>query len=309
MHDFGYVSAETLEEALAVLEDVGIDARPLAGGTALIPQMRDQHLGSPYREKGKVQPSTLVSLRRVEELRKIKSNDAEWYLGAMTTLSSLAEPGAGIDIPAVALVASRVASPEVRNVATIGGNLCNASPAADLLAPLLALRARVHLVSVRGSRWIPVGELYRAPHRTALGKGEILAGIGVPLESISGLWGVASYATHPRMGMTLASAVCIIENPTSDLRGRVVVTPSIGRPIELSIDFTGNADKDGETVREMVEVALRKQLPKARGCHYSWENPQIPTWYVEYRTILAAQEAVRAALSGGAREETLAHED
>ncbi|MCZ7664415.1 MAG: FAD binding domain-containing protein [Thermoleophilia bacterium] len=296
MHDFRYFAPDTIEEALAFLGDSNGGSRPLAGGTCLIPQMRNRHLGSPYRQKRAMRPECLVSLRRLEELRRVERSGDEWYLGAMTTLARLAERETEADIPVLSQVASGVASPEIRNLATLGGNICNASPAADLLAPLLALQARVHLVSEESERWLPVRGFFRAPHRTALGAGEILAGVGVSVDASASPWGVASYATHSHMGMTLVSATCILEETVPRSRARLVVTPASGRPIELLVDLSGRAERDRETVGDMLGSALAQQSGKVRGCHYAQENPQVPSWYVEHRAVLAAQEAVSTAL-------------
>lgn len=174
MNDVPYACPSTISEAVAIL--AGTDgARPIAGGTDLLVQ-----LGKPggLRER----PPLLVSLHGVDELREVNADDEVLRLGAGVTLATLAESADIEDeAPLLAAAARTMASPPVRSRGTVGGNLCNASPAADLAPPLLVYDARVVIIGPRGERTLPLAEFLVGPGRTALERGELLAAVVVPL--------------------------------------------------------------------------------------------------------------------------------
>src|SRR5450759_955998 len=135
MYGFDYVCPGSLGETLSFLASCEGAARPLAGGTNLIPQLRWQEAKEGCVEKREGRPDFLVSLRRLKELEGLSDGGDYWRVGSMTKLKALAGGEVGEAIPLLRHVAQGMASPEIRNVATVGGNLCNGNPAADLLAP------------------------------------------------------------------------------------------------------------------------------------------------------------------------------
>jgi carbon-monoxide dehydrogenase medium subunit len=172
MKPFEYVAPASLREALEVLERYGGKARPLAGGTDLFLRM----------ERGGWAPEVVVDLKGVPGLADIRY-DAErgLGLGALALHADVAaHPVVREKYPALAQGAGWVGGPQMRNRGTVGGNLCNASPAADTAAPLLALDARVRLVGARGERTLPLEGFFTGPGQTVLAPGEILAEVLVP---------------------------------------------------------------------------------------------------------------------------------
>lgn len=162
-----YHRPTTLEDAFALHASVK-GARFVAGGTDLFVQVRG----------GVERPRAVISLRGVQELRGIELSDDGARIGAAVTVAELLEhPQLGQRYPVLGQAASCLGSPQIRNVATVGGNLCNASPCADTAPPLLVHEARVRLTGPGGSRELPLRELYRGPGLTALAQGEVLESV------------------------------------------------------------------------------------------------------------------------------------
>lgn len=166
-----WFSPDRLEDALA-LADRHPDARLIAGGTDLLVRLRREPCAAP-----------LVSLERVVALQGIEEVDEDGVLaiGATTRIAELMRSPLLADrAPLLQRAASDFAAPAVRNMATIGGNLCTASPAGDSLPPLYALGAQVEVVSLAGRRRVPIADFILGPGRTALARGEIVTRVLLP---------------------------------------------------------------------------------------------------------------------------------
>lgn len=300
MYGFDYVCPGSLGETLSFLASCEGAARPLAGGTNLIPQLRWQEAKEGCVEKREGRPDFLVSLRRLKELEGLSDEGDYWRVGSMTKLKALAGGEVGEAIPLLRHVAQGMASPEIRNVATVGGNLCNGNSAADLLGPVYALDGRVRLASLSGERVLGVDRFYKGPHRTALAGAEIMTALELPKKLCSAAWGRSVYATRPTMGMTLASAsvVAAPEAPGSTRPVRLALALASGRPVVLELALS----EDLETAQDLVEhelvSVLRRQASKIAACHYAQENPQVPAWYLERRAIMACRDALAQAWPG-----------
>ena len=174
MRDFSFHTPESLEEALTLLDRYGEDARPIAGGTALIVLMKQSLVYADH----------LVSLQSAGGLRDINLGDGKLHLGALVThrqveTSSLVQE----QVPFLAEIYNRVATVRVRNVATVGGGLAHADPAQDPPPGLMVLGASVRLKSLRGERTVLVEELFSDYFETAIQPDEVLAELVVPLPS------------------------------------------------------------------------------------------------------------------------------
>ncbi len=167
-----YLAPRTLEEACSLLSTHGDEARLLAGGTDLLPQIkrREQH------------PRYLIGLKAVPGLDHIDFEPSRGLrIGALATLGAVAgSPPVREHFEVLAQAVLAMASPQVRNLGTVAGNLCHASPAADTASPLIALGATLRLVSPGGERSVPVEDFFGGPHRTVLGDDELVAEIQVP---------------------------------------------------------------------------------------------------------------------------------
>lgn len=166
MNRYDYYKPRSLDEALELQQRIP-GALFIAGGTDMIVKIRD----------GEVHPPALISLRSIPELIGVTDGDVT-RIGAMTTISELIEhPLLHQRYPVLVEAAGRLGGPQIRNVATIGGNLCNCSPCADTATPLLVLDARVRISGKGGSREIPIDEFFKGPGESCLASGEILTDI------------------------------------------------------------------------------------------------------------------------------------
>ncbi len=163
---FGYHRPSTLDEAFRIAAGIP-GSRYVGGGTDLLVQMRN----------GLPEPPALISLRGLNELSGIETS-SQMRIGAAVPLSDVqVDPAVAERFPALVESIASLGSRQIRNVATLGGNLCNASPAADTAPPLLVYGASVELADAEGSREVTLEEFLQGPGQTALRPGEILIAI------------------------------------------------------------------------------------------------------------------------------------
>jgi len=165
---------------------------PIAGGTDLMVKNRQPSGLLPAFQKN------LVFTKNIKELRILVSDDQQVFIGANITLSQLITWDHTPEILRLALL--EMASPAIRNMGTIGGNICNASPAGDTLPPLYVLNAVVCLKSMVENREIPIREFILGPGKTALQKGELVIGIKIPIPK-------ATHVFYKKAAMRKASAI------------------------------------------------------------------------------------------------------
>jgi len=170
---FDYVRAGTSDEVVDLLEEHGEAAQLLMGGTDLFVRMRD----------GFVRPQVVVDVKHLPGMRDILyDEEAGLTVGAAATMNQVARhPDVLAHYLLLAEAANSVGSYQLRNRATIGGNLCNGSPCADTALATLALEGRVVLYGPDGAREIPVDDFFRGPGETALQAGEIMTAIRYPI--------------------------------------------------------------------------------------------------------------------------------
>lgn len=173
----------------------------LAGGTDLLVKLR----------KTGDRPPALFALERLAELRQIAVQGGELHIGAAVTISELvASDIVRKDLPALWQAAAALGSPPVRHSATVGGNVCTASPAGDTLAPLYAYGATVTISGIAGRRSLAIGDFIAGPGRTALAPGEIATGIVVPLPPAGAFSAYYKVGKRQAMAIAVASlAVCL----------------------------------------------------------------------------------------------------
>jgi carbon-monoxide dehydrogenase medium subunit len=171
MIDFEYHHPTSLDEVFGLLDQYGEDARVMAGGTALVIQMK-QRLA---------QPAHVVGLRRIGSLNTIESTSQGVRIGALCTQRQIENsPVVCGELPLVADTFRKVATPRIRNMATIGGGLVNGDPAQDPPPALIALGASVVISSKNGERVVPVENLFIDYYETDVQPGEVLTSVLVP---------------------------------------------------------------------------------------------------------------------------------
>jgi len=175
MHTFEFARPATLAEAVALLDAHGPDARLLAGGTDLVIRLRD----------GTARPAVVIDVKRIAELRPaIRQADGRVTISAGTVMTDIAaDDRVRRWFPALAEAAAVVGSVQIRNRATLAGNVCNASPAADTAPSLLVYGADVVAAGPGGTRRIAVDDFFVRSGVTTLARGELVTAIELPIPS------------------------------------------------------------------------------------------------------------------------------
>ncbi len=286
MHTFAYERPATLPEVVALLGRHGTDARLLAGGTDLIIRLRD----------GTLHPGVVIDLKRVAELcPAIREEDGRLAIGATTVMTDIAaDPRVRRDFMALAEAAAVVGSVQIRNRATLGGNICNASPAADTAPPLLVYGAEVVAAGPGGSRRIPIADFFVRSGQTTLEPGELVTAIELPLPRRR--MGAVHVRRSRRRGHDLASVtLCCGVDEAGWTR---LAYGSVGpRPV-LAVDESGMlADPDApEAARaEILERLFTDASPSPRSMRAS------PAYRLAMLRTLGAR-ALRTAIQRLAEE-------
>lgn len=171
MDKFDYHEPRSLQEAMELLDRYGETARVLAGGTDLIVQMRHEV----------VRPQNVVNIKTIPELHPISVYDDTVEIGAAATMFTIEKTLTRYpEFTVLCEAMHTVASCQIRNRATLVGNICNASPAADTIPALYVLDARVKALGPGGERIIPIDGFFAGPRRTTLAKNELVVSILLP---------------------------------------------------------------------------------------------------------------------------------
>ncbi len=192
--DFDYHVPETLAEACAVLADLGPDAVVLAGGTDVLHKMK----------VGKLAPRALVSLKRLDELREIRYEPGRGVvIGALVTQNEVyGSPVLQERYLSVSQAAHQMASNQIRNLGTVGGNIVNAVPSADLPPILIALGAGIRLVGPDGEREMPLEAFFVEPASSVIRPAEILTEVVIPDQATTG-------STYLKFGLRRSGALAV----------------------------------------------------------------------------------------------------
>lgn len=193
MSEMRYEAPKTLAAAVALLSAAAGSARILAGGTDLLIQLR----------AGRIEPTLLVDIKGIAEMTSIAADSGGYRLGAAVTLMQLTEHEAfAQEWPGVIDGVKFIGSIQVKGRATLGGNLCNASPAADSVPALIAADAVASIIGPAGRREAPVAEIATGPGKTSLATGEIVTALLLPRRAAHS--GDAYLRFTPRTEMDIA---------------------------------------------------------------------------------------------------------
>ena len=285
---FDYLVARNVDEAVALLDRHGADAKILAGGQSLIPLMR-------FRIAG---PSVLIDINRINSLEYIQETDGVLHIGALTREAELDNsPLIHARYPILLDTSLMVADPVVRNWATVGGNIAHADPANDHPATMLALGASVVSRGPAGERVIPIDEFFTdAPFETTLATNEVLTEIRVPApaERSGGAYfklerkvgdyaiaGVAAYIVLDASGNVSYAGIGLTNLGQVPIKARAAEQSLLGKPLDdaqvhAAADLAASATHPTSDTRGPVEYkramartltvrALRKALARATG--------------------------------------------
>jgi CO/xanthine dehydrogenase FAD-binding subunit len=192
-----YEAPETLDRAVQLLAAEGGIARILAGGTDLLVQIKTEV----------IEPDLVIDIKRIAEVRSITEEAGGFRIGAAVTGAELKEHAKLSKVwPGLVEAANLIGSTQIQGRATMGGNLCNGSPAADSVPALIAAGAKVTIIGPKGRRELPVEDVMLAPRKLALTKGEMIASFYLPPR---GTRGADAYLRFiPRTEMDIAVVGC-----------------------------------------------------------------------------------------------------
>jgi len=245
--EFEYVTPQSVQEACALLVQYGDSARVLAGGSDLLVKMKD----------GLMKPAYLVSLKNLDSLKAIRYETGTGVIiGARATHNEVMNNRLLREkYRSVCEAAHSMAADQIRNIGTVGGNLVNAVPSADLPPILIALDARARIVGTSGERTISLEDFFLGPGKTVLEKGEILAEIIIPDQPTTGSnyikFGLRRAGALAVAGV--ASSVTVSDGTCRDVRvvlGAVAPTPMRARQAE-------NVLRGKKISRELIDEAGR----------------------------------------------------
>ncbi len=192
--DFDYHVPETVEQACGLLAELGPDAVVLAGGTDVLHKMK----------QGKLAPRAVVSLKRLGELREIRYEPGRGVvIGALATQNEIyGSPVLQERYLSVSQAAHQMASNQIRNQGTVGGNIVNAVPSADLPPILITLGAEIRLVGPDGQRQMPLEDFFVEPASSVIRPAEILTEIVIPDQATTG-------STYIKLGLRRSGALAV----------------------------------------------------------------------------------------------------
>jgi CO/xanthine dehydrogenase FAD-binding subunit len=253
-----YLAPRRLDEALQVMADG--DATLLCGGTDLAPQT----------ESGTRQyKSKLLNIRRIEELGGIAAKGGEIRIGATTTVSEIRRSAVLADIaPVLVQAAERFASEQIRNAASVGGNICNASPAGDMIPPLLVLGAAVELACWQGgavqTRRVPLEQFFVRPGRTVMRAEELLTAVVFDRPQADFVARFRKSGPRPALEISTVSVALgarVVGGRLSDVRvamGSVAPTPLRARHVEAALE---GKPLDAATIAAAVAATAQDAKP------------------------------------------------
>lgn len=253
--DFQYFEPTNLDDTLSLLSQYGEKAKVLAGGTDVIPLMK----------RRAISPAGIVNIKRISELRFIEFNKKDGLrMGALTRVSDIDRSGEiRENFPILCEAARLFATSQVRNMATVGGNLCRGSPAADMAPPLLALDAKVQVAGPKGKRTVPLDKLWKGPGSTVVEPNQILTEIDCPIQQPNtGAAFVKMTRTAEDLAkINLAVAVTVSNRTCRDARialGSVAPTPL--RCLKAEATLRGKT-LDERTIAEAARITAEEVSP------------------------------------------------
>jgi aerobic carbon-monoxide dehydrogenase medium subunit len=282
---FEYLRPKTLPEAIGLLQQYGDDAKILSGGQSLIPMMKLRL----------ARPGYLVDINRITGLSHIKEEGGYLRIGGLTREAELeASPLVRAKYPIIIDTAHVIADPQVRNLATVGGNLAHGDPANDHPATMVALGAQVVATGAKGERVIPIEDFFLTLFSTALQHDEILTEIRIPippprsggaylkLERKVGDFATAAVAVQLTLddkgacqnvgiGLTNVGPTPVKARKAEDfLRGKKLDEANIAQAAQLaadeadpSADLRGPVEYKRGLVKELAKRALTRALQRA----------------------------------------------
>jgi aerobic carbon-monoxide dehydrogenase medium subunit len=288
--DFVYHQPRTLLEACRLGYTHDRNARFLAGGTELLPDLK-QHRDTTQH---------LVDLKSIGDLRKIRMDGRHLRIGSLVTLSEVAEsPQVLLHVPALAEAILTMAALQIRNRGTLGGNFCSGVPSADTPPICMAACAETVIATAEGTRTVPAEEFFLGPRRIALARGEILAEIVFPAPAPHSGANYQRFALRRATALAVAGVAAMLELDGSTIREARVVLGAVAPIPMLAVScnrlLAGQEPVDKTFARAAEAAAAEAQpISDLRGsAAFRRQLVQV----LAFRALRAA--AARARIPGG----------
>lgn len=257
MYDIeNYYNASTIKEAVTLLKEHP-DARIISGGSDVLIKIRE----------GKMAGTSLVCIRDIKEIKGISLMESgDIYIGAGTTFSHVtSDPIIQEYIPVLGEAVDQVGGPQVRNIGTIGGNVCNGAVSADSVPTLFSLNAMLRIADGNGGRMVPIRDFYLGPGRVDLHQGDVLTHIVIPGKEYQGYHGhYIKYSMRNAMDIaTLSCSVVSKADQEKKLLEDVRITFGVAAPVPYRCTETESAIKGmplGEELLDKVEEMVRQEI-------------------------------------------------
>ncbi len=294
MYDIeNYYNAKSVGEAAALLKEHP-DTRIISGGSDVLIKIRE----------GKMAGTSLVCIRDIKEIQGVsKKDNGDIYIGAGTTFSHITnDPIIQECIPVLGDAVDQVGGPQIRNIGTIGGNICNGAVSADSAPTVFSLNALLRIEDGNGGRTVPVKEFYLGPGRVDLKRGEILTHVIIPEKEYRGYHGhYIKYSMRKAMDIaTLSCSVVSRVDTEKKILEDVRITFGVAAPVPFRCEKTEAALKGmsvGEKLYQTIEESVRQEISPRD----SWRASR------EFRLQIGGEIAKRALirtveLAGGDRK-------
>ncbi len=272
MRRFELLEPTSLQEALSLLVEWEGRSKILAGGTDLLIELKEE----------KVTPEVLIGLRCVPGLSEIKKEADSLKIGAMATHRAIEKsPLVRLSFPALGDAVDNLGSIQVRNIATIGGNICSAAPSADTVPPLMVHGVTIKVYGSKGERVVPLDDFFEGPRKPRLGFTEILTEISLPLPSPRTYSAYTKLTRRSSMELPLLGVAALIcfDLDGKILRGSIALAcagPTCFRAKAAEALFPGNRVEES-FLRELGLAVLKESNPReSMRCSAQYRREMIP---------------------------------
>ena len=280
-----YFEPKTLREAVSLLARYGEKAKVIAGGTDVLVDM-----------KFKEEPLCLVNIKRIPGMSYIREEKGSLRIGALTPIREIeTSPLVRQKLPLLWESAHQFASLQIRNTATIGGNVCRASPSGETLAPLLVLEAIAIARFSKGEKQLPFTELFLGPGQTLLGAKGLLREIEVPLPSKESRGTYLKHAVRGAMDIAMVGVAVLV---TPDGGGKKARDVRIGlgavAPTPIRAKRAEKALRGKTMARALVEEAARIAASESSPISDQRSSAEYRRWIVETLTRRGLEQSWKA---------------
>jgi carbon-monoxide dehydrogenase medium subunit len=289
---FEYFEPNTVEEVISLFKRYRSKAMIMAGGTNLIPELR----------AGRINPDYVVNIKTVEGLDRVDEDSRGIHIGALVTQADLslieitnrrvANPSLLGRIPKwFRKIISLMGNPQVRNMASVAGNLAWASPAADAAPPLLALDAELELHGSEGKRILPIDQFFLGPGKTALNPNEMITEIVIPASSLDKVGMAEKFMKRKANTLSVCSAAVSFNKSDRGVFDDVRIAVGAVAPVPLRIKkaetLLEGERLEGTVLREIKDIVSREIRPITDGRATAWFRKEVTPVLVE-RCIMEA---------------------